>query len=442
MSKIVFINAAILPKADRNSFIDQGFIVVEGNKVVQIGEGTWDIERAQDQDISFFDAQGKLIIPGLFNAHTHLAMTLLKGFGEDLPLIDWLHEYMFPIEGKWTSAEFVSIGTKLALLECIRSGVTAVGDMYYFGAQTAEALDQAGLRGWVGQSAMKNKVPDAAGLAEGLENVRKLSEKLQNNPRIRASIAPHSAYSDDMDTLKQVAEFAKAHNLIIQTHASESKGEQSIVAQNHNGMTPVEVFREAGMHECDVVLAHGVYLSDSDYKHLNTFNHVGLVYNPESNMKLGSGIADIHRWAKEGIHVAVGTDGSASNNDLDFFSEVRTGALLQKVNHFDPTVSSTEFMFHAATMGGAAAFRADHEIGSLEVGKKADLVCLDLSKPHLIPMHDALSNVIYCAKEGDVSDMMIDGQWVMRNNNIETLDEDAIREEALVLSKNIQTSPK
>lgn len=428
--KTLIFNAKIQGVAHRDAFIDRGFIEIHDGRIRNIGQG--DPPNVPERDgATLFDADGKLVIPGLVNGHTHLAMSLLKGLGEDLPLIDWLFKVIHPVESRFVDPGFVSLGTRLALLECIRCGVTSIADMYYFGLQVADAIDSAGLRGWVGQVVSSRKIPDSDGnLQFSFANMDRLLGEYLGHHRIVPVVAPHSTYLEDDQSLKAIAQFAKQRDLMVHSHASESQEEQKLVARNHNGATPVEVFQETGFGDLPLVLAHGVYLSNSDIDLLKGFRHVGVIHNPESNMKLGSGIANVGKLLDEELLVGLGTDSNSSNNDLDLLSEMDVASKLQKVDRLDSTAFPTETVFRTATLGGAEVLGVANQMGSLEPGKKADLCFIDLRQPHLIPFYDALSSVVFSARGGDVSDLMVDGKWVMRNRVIETLDENAILEEA------------
>jgi 5-methylthioadenosine/S-adenosylhomocysteine deaminase len=438
--KTIIFNAQILPKAERQSFIKTGYLEIENDRIVSIHRGDYPFVASTADSHNLFDARNKLVIPGLFNAHTHLAMTLFKGLGEDLPLMRWLREYIFPLEAKWVKPEIVRLGAQLAVIESVRSGVTSFADMYYFGEETASAVQEAGLRVWAGQAVTSVPMPDSQSLSQSFKRVEKLQKQFQSHPLVEVVVAPHSTYTESLTSLEEIATFCRANGLMAHSHISETQSEQVEVAEKYAGLTPAKVLDKAGFSEVPIMLAHGVYLSESDLRTLESFNRVTIVYNPESNMKLGSGIANVPMILASSVHLALGTDGSASNNDLDMFGEMGSGAKLQKVRCLDAKAVTAEQIFEAATLGGATAVGRESDMGTLEVGKQADLAFVDTTKPHWVPLHDPLSSLLYCAKSGDVTDLMVRGQWVMRNSNIETLDEFEILSRANDIGAQIRLS--
>jgi 5-methylthioadenosine/S-adenosylhomocysteine deaminase len=436
MTTVIF-NAKVQPTSDPKSYIERGGLVIDGNKITQLFSGYW---TGSKEGVTLFDAQGKLIIPGLVNGHTHLAMTLFKGVAENLDLMTWLYQYIFPLESKWVKKEVVALGTRLALLECIRSGVTTISDMYYFTTEVASAVADAGIRGWVGQAMMGIPCPDSKDISGNFKNVEILCDQFSNHPLVTPVAAPHSTYLDDLKTLKKISDFIRERNLFTHIHVAETQSELKLVAEKQKGMSPVEVLEETGFSNLPMAWAHAIWFSEEDYKRIKNFKHVGMIHNPECNMKLASGVSPLHRFKEMNIPFGLGTDGSASNNNLDLLSELDTAVKLQRVHLNDPTTFPTHEAFHAVTQGGATVLQAETQIGSLEVGKKADLALIDLDQPHLQPCPDVLAMLVFCARAGDVSDLMVDGNWVMRNRVIETLNEFEILEEAKALGKEIHKS--
>lgn len=384
----------------------------------------------------FIDGSGKVCMPGLVNGHSHLAMTLFRGLEDDVPFHTWLFERILPLEGKMVSKEFVRAGTELAALECIRFGVTTVNEMYFYASETASVLDKAGMRGIVSQTIAKFPLPEDKDLGTDkfkiFENVRK---KFAKNKRLEIGLAPHAPYSCDDILLKRVVEAADATGAPIHIHVSETAKEVED-SKNEFGLTPVERLVKLGVLRERTLCAHCVHLDDVD---IEAFKKSGasVLYNPDSNMKLASGIAPVAEYLKEGIPVSIGTDGSASNNDLSIFGAMDIGTKLQKLAFKDSTAMTAEQALVMGTIGGARALGMQDKIGSLEAGKRADFILVDFAFPHLQPVHNPISHLVYATQGLEVDSVVCDGKILMEKKQFKTLKEKAIYKKAASWQKKI-----
>jgi 5-methylthioadenosine/S-adenosylhomocysteine deaminase len=368
-------------------------------------------------------------MPGLVNAHTHLPMSLFRGLADDHPFNEWLFQTILPLETSLVCPEFVRAGTELSLLECIRTGTTTVCDMYYFEDVVADAMDRSGVRGLAGQALIDFPVPDdrkdqGTPLTGPLAMIESMELRYQGHSRVRPAIAPHAPYSCSDETLLKARDAALASGVPLTIHLAETEHEVRESLKNY-GKTPTRRLADLGILALKPICAHGVHLNDEDIE-LLAASGASVVYNAESNMKLGSGVARIPKLLEAGVTVAIGTDGPASNNDLSILRELDTGAKLQKlVNHSNTAMTAAQAL-RLATWEGARALGLGAQIGSLEVGKKADLIALDLQRPHLQPIHDLVSHVVYSATGQEVEWVLCDGRVLYEPAGFTTLDAPAI----------------
>jgi 5-methylthioadenosine/S-adenosylhomocysteine deaminase len=374
------------------------------------------------------DAGGGIVIPGLINAHGHAPMVLFRGIADDLKLMDWLQKYIFPAEAKNVTADFVKAGTRLAALEMLRSGTTTFVDMYYFEDQVAEAAKEAGIRTVAGSTFIDFPAPDNKTFAEAEAYAERFFKRWAGDPLVVAAAAPHSAYLCKPEQLKAVRALADRYSAPILIHVSESPDEQKQIREKY-GKTPTEHLRDLGFLRKGVLFAHGIWLSASD-RAIVKEAQVGVAHCPESNMKLSSGAAPVRDMLAEGIRLGLGTDGAASNNDLDMFEEMLAAALLAKHATGDPTAAPAPAVLEMATLGGARALGMEDRLGSLEPGKRADIVVVGLDAPRLHPLYDPVSHLVYAAKGADVRHVVVEGHVVMRDRKLLTLDEAAVVAEA------------
>ena len=416
--------------------IDEGGIAVSGGRILAIGPRT-EIEKAYTSR-QRVNAAGKLIVPGLINGHTHIPMVLFRGLADDLDLQDWLTKYIFPAEAKNVSEDFVRAGTRLGLAEMIRGGTTTYCDMYYFEDAIADETAKAGVRGVLGETVIDFPVADNKTNAEAMAYVEKFVSHWQGNDLIIPAIAPHAPYTVSEEHLKAMRAFSDRTGAPIVTHISETKKEveDSIKAK---GASPVDYLERIGFLNERVIAAHMVWPQAGETEILKR-RRVGVVHNPQSNMKLASGVAPVPRMLDEGILLGLGTDGAASNNDLNMWEEMDTAAKLHKVFSGDPKVISAQQAFELATIRGAAALHLEKEIGSLEKGKRADIVILERDALNQIPLYNVYSDLVYATKASDVETVIINGRLVMRNRRLLTLNETAIKNGARIFRDRIITS--
>ena len=414
-----------------------GSLALRGDSIVAVGPRQ-QIE-SQYQSGVVIDAHGHLVLPGLINGHTHVPMTLFRGLHDDVTLNDWLYKYIFPAEAKNVNEEFVRWGTRLAAAEQIRAGVTTFADMYYFEDAIAEETKAAGMRGVLGETFIDFPAPDNHSEAEMLAYTERFLRRWQGDPLIRAAPAPHSIYTCSKKTLQDAAALARKFHAPILIHLAEMKKEWED-SQKANGMSPVRYLEKIGVLGPDVVAAHCIFVDQAD-RELLSKQGVGCVHNPSSNMMLASGVAPVPDMRAAGIAVGLGTDGPAgSNNDLDLMEEIDLAAKLAKISKMDPLALNAKSVVEMATIDGARAIHMEKEIGSLEVGKKADLVLIDIHKPHAVPMYDIYAQIAYSLKGSDVATVIIGGKVVMQNHLLLTVDEPKVLEKAREYGKSVKAS--
>jgi 5-methylthioadenosine/S-adenosylhomocysteine deaminase len=410
--------------ADRR-IIENGYVIVKGDTIVAVGEGLPRMPNGPIFTKQSIDAKGALVLPGFINGHTHVPMTLLRGLHDDVTLDDWLRKYIFPAEAKNVTEDFVRWGTRLAAAEQIRSGVTTFADMYYFEDAVAEETKAAGMRGVLGETFIDFPAPDNKTNAAMLDYTEKFLKRWQGDPLIHAAAAPHSIYTCSAKTLQDSAALARKYHAPILIHVAEMKKELDD-SLKQNGLTPVQYLEKLGVLGPDVLAAHCIFVDGKDRKILAD-RQVGCVHNPSSNMMLASGVAPVVEERAAGIAVGLGTDGPAgSNNDLDLMEEMDLAAKLQKITKMDPRALGAKSVVEMATIEGARALHMEKEIGSLEVGKKADIILISLDEPNAVPMYDIYAQLAYALKGSDVETVVIGGRIVMRDKKLLTLNEPEI----------------
>ena len=403
--------------------IEDGGIAVAGSRILETGPAINLV--AKYPDAQKLTEQHGLIMPGLVNTHTHAAMACFRGLADDLPLMQWLQEYIFPVEAKLTP-DIVYHSTLLSICEMIKSGATSFCDMYLFAADVARAAEVSGMRAWIGEVLYDFPSPNYGDLENGFAYTEELFKKYSGHELINITVDPHAVYTCSPDLLTRLGIMAEEKNALYVIHLSENQDEVDTCMERY-GCSPVMHLENLGLLNERVVADHCVMVTDDEIK-LMADRGVKVAHCQESNMKLASGTAPIVKILNAGITVGIGTDGSASNNDVDMFGEMSTVAKIHKVVRMDPTAMDAATTLKAATIGGAAVLRADREIGSLEPGKKADIIVLDLNQPHLTPIYNPVSHLVYAARGSDVIHSIINGKIVMRNRRLTTLDEPAILE--------------
>jgi 5-methylthioadenosine/S-adenosylhomocysteine deaminase len=416
--------------------IEDGALAVEGGRIIAIGKSA-DITR-DFRGVRLVEAQGRAVIPGLINGHTHVPMSLFRGLGDDLDLNDWLTKYIFPAEAKNVTEEFVRAGTQLGLAEMIRGGTTTYCDMYYFEDAIADETARAGVRAVLGETVIDFPVADNKTWPDAMAYTERFVKKWRGHPLITAAIAPHAPYTVSEEHLKEVHAFSMRTGAPVVIHVSETRKEVAdITAQK--GAPPVEYLARIGFLDARVIAAHTVHINDKEIGLLKSAG-VGSVHNPESNMKLASGVAPVPQMLKAGVALGLGTDGAASNNDLSMWEAMDLAAKLHKLYSNDPRVVTAEEAFALATIGGARALHLEKEIGSLEVGKRADLVIVDLDSLHQLPRYNIYSHLVYATKASDVRTVVIEGRLVMRDRRLLTLNEALIKQKAAAFRERVSRS--
>jgi 5-methylthioadenosine/S-adenosylhomocysteine deaminase len=418
--------------------IENGAVAIDGADIAAV-----DTAAAIDKQFrgrETIDASGQIVLPGLINTHTHAPMVLYRGLADDLPLMEWLNNYIFPAESKTVSPEFVRAGTRLAVLEMIESGTTTFADMYYFEEEIAREVRNAGLRGVLGQTIIQFPVADAKTPADALARAEAFINEFKGDPLITPAVAPHAIYTLDGPTLRAARELSKRHDVPTLIHLAESRDETK-VAEERRASSPVAYLEGLGFLGPGVVGAHGVWVSDADIQVLKMRN-VGISHNPESNMKTASGMAPILNYLRAGVPIGLATDGAASNNDLDMFEAMRVAALLAKHESADPSTMSARTVLEMATIRGARALGMEGRIGSLEPKKRADFITVSVSGARQTPMYDAISHLVYVIHGEDVRNTVVNGKVLMRDRKVLTLDATAVIAEARSWAAKVRAAVK
>lgn len=414
--------ATIVTMDAERHVIENGYIAVRGDQIVGIGQNTTNDFPKGLTAKETINANGKLILPGLINGHTHIPMVLMRGLKDDVTLDDWLRKFIFPAEARNVTEDFVRWGSRLALAEMIRSGTTTFADMYYFEDTEAEETKTAGLRGFLGETWIDFPAPDNKSEAEMAAYTEKFLKKWQGDPLIHASVAPHSIYTCSAKTLKDAAAIARKYRAPILIHVAEMRKEY-VDSLEKNGTTPVQYLEKLEFLGPDVLAAHCIWTDYTDMKILAE-RQVGCVHNPSSNMMLASGVAPVVDQRAAGMRVGLGTDGPAgSNNDLDMMEEMDLAAKLQKITRMDPRALGAKGALEMATIESARALHMEKEIGSLEASKKADFVILNLDVPNAVPIYDVYSQIVYALKASEVETVVVSGKTLLRDGKLLTVDE-------------------
>ena len=422
---------------EKLTVIEDGAVAVDQGVIIDLGAAS-DIESRYTARITL-PRDNRVVMPGLVNGHQHAAMTLLRGLADDLALMDWLNNYMFPAEVEFVDAEFVRIGTEVSCWEMIRGGTTTFVDMYYYPDTIAEVIERCGMRALISATVIDQRSPDAEGATDSISNGEGYIDRWQNrHPRITPIFGPHANYTLDAEQLRKTREAAQKHGVAISIHVSESAFETQYAKDNY-GKTSIEMLDDIGFFDGPTIAAHVVWPTATEIPILRD-RKVGVIHNPSSNMKLASGVSPVAEMLDAGVRVGLGTDGAASNNDLDMWEEMRLAAFLQKVSRMDPEALPATAVLKMATIGGATAIGLGDQIGSLEVGKRADLIQVAFDDVHHVPTFDVISHLVYVTDEQDVAAVVVDGQLLMRDGEFLTLDTDRIAAEANALAARIQSA--
>ncbi len=417
---LLITGGTILTVDDRDSKIEDGVVAVDKQEIVALGRKEDILPAFQGR--AMMDFPHGIIMPGLVNGHTHAAMTCFRGIADDMELMEWLNDYIFPAEARNVDPELAYWGSMLACAEMIKSGTTTFSDMYIFEEEAAQAAKEAGMRCLLGEVLFDFPSPSFKTPAEGLDCSERLIRKWAGDSLINIMVEPHSLYTCSPELLKASKALADRYQVPLATHFLENKAEAKQLREKF-GQRATIFLRDIGLLDDRFIAFHGVVMDEEDIR-LFADHGCKVVHNPESNMKLASGVASISAMLEHGIIVGLGTDGCASNNNLDMFEEMDTAAKLEKSARLDPTVMSARTVIRMATCNGARTLGMDSLVGSLEVGKKADLCIIDMNKPHLTPLYNEYSHLVYAVNGADVDTVLINGKVVMRDRKLLTIDEE------------------
>jgi len=433
---LLITGGTVVTMDESGTVLSNGAVAIDGATIVAVGAaGDLDARYSARDRI---DARGQIVMPGLVNTHTHAPMVLFRGLADDMALMDWLTQYIFPAEKATVSPEFVRVGTRLAALEMIESDTTTYADMYYFEEVIAEATKSAGLRAMLGQTIIRFPVADAATPEEALNRAGAFLREWANDELIVPAVAPHAPYTLTPETLKSARALANTYSAPMLIHLAETRDEVDTIAKERQA-SPAMYLDSLGLWNGRSLAAHAVWVDDADMTMLAA-RGVGLSHNPESNMKLASGAAPVAAWLTHGIRAGLGTDGAASNNDLDMFEAMRTAALLQKHASGDPRALPARQALEMATRRGAAALGLDGKIGTLQAGKLADVITVSTSSARQTPMFDPLSHLVYVTRGTDVRTTVVNGRVLMREGRVLTLDRVTVIKEANAMAEKVRAA--
>jgi 5-methylthioadenosine/S-adenosylhomocysteine deaminase len=433
---LIVLGRSVITENAARDILTPGAVAIDGTDIVAVGTPADITNRYAPAET--IDARDEIVMPGLINTHTHAPMVMFRGLADDLALMDWLQKYIFPAEAKTVSPAFVRTGTRLAALEMIESGTTTYADMYYFEEEIAKATREAGLRGVLGQTIIQFPVPDARTPAEGLARAERFIQAFKGDSLIVPAVAPHALYTNDKATLLACAALAHKYDVPVIIHVAETEDELKTTREQHQ-TTPVQYLESIGFWGPRTLAAHGVWVNDADIQILKR-RGVGVAHNPESNMKLASGAAPVTKYLAAGVALGLGTDGAASNNDLDMFGAMRQAAFLAKLTTRDPTAVPARTALDMATIGGAKAMGMAAAIGSLEAGKRADLIAVSMASARQTPLYDPVSHLVYVTRGDDVRTTIVNGKILMKDRQVRTLDRAGVIAEANRLAEAVRAA--
>ncbi|MCP4690693.1 MAG: amidohydrolase [Desulfobacterales bacterium] len=435
MHDILIHNGVIVTVNPAMEIIEDGFICISGEIITRVEARRDDVSLPKAK--TTIDANRGIIMPGLVNAHTHMPMTLFRGLADDLPLMEWLNDHVFPAEANHVNPENVRCGTLLACAELLLSGTTTCCDGYFLEDEVARVVQEVGMRAVVGQGVIDFPAPGVPDPGQNIQAAVDFVEKWMGaSSRITPSIFCHSPYTCSRQTLKAAKAAASERGLVFQIHAAETKSERDQITSEH-GVSPIQYLDRGGVLDEKTLLVHCVWVDDADVE-LMAERNVRAVHSPESNMKLGAGVAPVPALMSGGVVVGLGTDGCASNNDLDLLREMDAAAKIHKAVTRDPTVMRAEDVLKMATINGARAIGLDKLTGSLAPGKQADVIIIDVRKPHLTPMYNPTSHIVYAAAGADVRDVMAAGKILVRNGELVAMDLDDVIDRVVEIGKRIR----
>jgi 5-methylthioadenosine/S-adenosylhomocysteine deaminase len=433
---LVVVGGTVITQNAARDIVSPGAVAIDGTDIVEVGAPAAIASRFQAAET--IEARDGIVLPGLINTHTHAPMVIYRGLADDLALMDWLQKYIFPAEAKTVSPELVRVGTRLAALEMIESGTTTFADMYYFEEEIAKAAIEAGLRAVLGQTIIQFPVADAKTPADGLARAERFIREFKDNGLVVPAVAPHALYTNDSATLVASAELARKHGVPVIIHFAETEDEVRLAREKFNA-TPAAYLESIGFWGPKTLAAHAIHVTDDDLAILKR-RGIGLSHNPESNMKLASGAAPVAKYLAAGIALGLGTDGAASNNDLDMFEAMRQASFLAKHVTRDPTVVPARAALDLATIGGARALHMEQRIGSLEAGKRADLITVSMRASRQVPIYDPISHLVYTTRGDDVRTTIVNGKVLMKERLVRTLNRETVIADANRLAAKVRAA--
>ena len=431
---LVVVGGTVVTQNAAHDILSPGAVAIDGTDIVEVGAP--EAIAARYRAAETIEARADIVLPGLINTHTHAPMVMYRGLADDLALMDWLQKYIFPAEAKTVSPELVRVGTRLAALEMIESGTTTFADMYYFEEEIAKAAIEAGLRGVLGQTIIQFPVADAKTPADALARAERFIQEFKDNGLVVPAVAPHALYTNDRATLVASAELARKYGVPVIVHFAETEEEVRLAREKYNA-TPAAYLESIGFWGPNTLAAHAIWVTDDDVAILKRHG-IGLAHNPESNMKLASGAAPVSKYLAAGLALGLGTDGAASNNDLDMFEAMRQASFLAKHVTRDPTAVSARAALDLATIGGARALHMEPRIGSLVAGKRADLIVVSMRSARQTPVYDPVSHLVYTTRGDDVRTTIVNGKVLMRDRQVRTLNRETVIADANRLAAKVR----
>lgn len=429
---LLITNATVLTMDKDGTVFEQGLVAVKGKQIFAVTDGR-DVENYQAK--TSIDAEGDIVMPGLINTHTHVSMTVFRSLADDVP--DRLHRYIFPLEKKLVSRDMVRIGAQLGNVEMLKGGVTTYADMYYFEDEVAKTVDKIGMRAVLGESVIQFPVADAENAEEGIQYALNFIEEYKDHPRITPAFAPHAPYTNSTEILQKVTELSLQHNVPVMIHLAESAREIEVIAERSGGKSPVAYMADIGALTPNLVAAHAIEVDDDDIALLKKHD-VGIAHNMSANIKSAKGVSPAMKMQQQGLRIGLGTDGPMSGNTLSTIDEFNQVAKVHKLVNKDRAAMPPIKVIEMATIGAARALHMEDSIGSLEKGKLADIIVIDTKAPNMVPVYNPYSALVYSAYAANVKHTIVDGNMLMEDRNMLTVDETAIREEALAFADKVR----
>ncbi len=429
---LMLTDALVLTMNQDKAVYEHGTVAIKGNKIVAVGDETLTEQYSADQVL---DVDGDIVMPGLINTHTHVSMTVFRSLADDVP--DRLHRYIFPLEAKLVSRDMVRIGANLGNVEMVKGGVTTYADMYYFEDEVAKTVDKIGMRAVLGESVIKFPVADAANAEEGIQYALNFIEQYKDHPRITPAFAPHAPYTNTTEVLQKVAKLSLEHEVPTLIHLAESHTEEEKIAKRSNGLSPVQYMDSIGALNKNLVGAHMILVDDKDIELVKN-SDMGVAHNMSANIKSAKGVSPALKMYDENVRIGLGTDGPMSGNTLSIIDEFNQVAKVHKLVNKDRSAMPPIKVIDMATMGAARALHMEDKIGSLETGKLADIIVIDTKEPNMVPLYNPYSALVYSANSGNVRHTIVDGKILMKDRKVLTVDEDAIRNEAIQYTQTVR----